>query len=257
MLVRQTEDLGRQVQYILRQKERLEHPELRDIEDTEMIDGEGGGSGQSDNIEEVITNNLVLFKSLPDLQLQNQKLLKIVRELGAKMESEEREWQESVKNEWEVERRELNEAMQEAARAIAVIEETVTREKVAKEGAIRERDALRGMLDRLKKEGGAAGVGADLNGIGHIGQAKANATGSGDEPEGLKNQLAEVQREYEAYRTEMDVDGGRIREELVKVQRENGQLSGALAKANAKIEYMTGSFISYFTIPLYQTTALY
>lgn len=40
ILVTQTEDLRRQVQYLLRRKQRLQHPELRDIEATEMIDGD-------------------------------------------------------------------------------------------------------------------------------------------------------------------------------------------------------------------------
>lgn len=61
-----------------------------------MIDGESGAgeASQSDSIEEVVTYNLVLFRSLPELQLQNRKLLRIVRDLGAKLESEEKEWKE-------------------------------------------------------------------------------------------------------------------------------------------------------------------
>jgi nucleoprotein TPR len=42
-----------------------------------------------ENIDKVITNNLVLFRSIPVLQAQNQKLLCIVRKMGAKMEAEE------------------------------------------------------------------------------------------------------------------------------------------------------------------------
>jgi nucleoprotein TPR len=42
--------------------------------------------------EAVITNNLVLCCSTHELQDQNQELLKIVRELGAKMKAEEQDY---------------------------------------------------------------------------------------------------------------------------------------------------------------------
>jgi nucleoprotein TPR len=42
--------------------------------------------------EAAITNNLVLCCSTHELQDQNQKLLKIVRELGAKMKAEEQDY---------------------------------------------------------------------------------------------------------------------------------------------------------------------
>lgn len=45
----------------------------------------------AENIDEGITNNLVLFRNVPALQALNQKLLGIIREIGAKMEAEERE----------------------------------------------------------------------------------------------------------------------------------------------------------------------
>lgn len=239
MLVKQADDLGRQVRYLLRQKEKLDHPELPD-EDTEMIDGESGA--QSDNIEDVITNNLVLFTTLPGMQIQNQKLLRIVRELGAKMESEEKEWKEDFAKKWEIETKEKDAAVQEAAKAMETMQETIEREKAGKEVAIKEKDTLRAMLERMKKDGGASAVvGGESNGTSTVGQ---NGVGTGEEPEGLKSQLVEVQKEFEAYRTEMDVDGGRLREELVRVQRENGHLNGALAKANAKIDHMNGMFLT-------------
>ncbi|KAH9056287.1 hypothetical protein EDB87DRAFT_1760306 [Lactarius vividus] len=46
---------------------------------------EADESTPADNIDQVITNHLVLFRSVPALQAQNQKLLGIVREMGAKI----------------------------------------------------------------------------------------------------------------------------------------------------------------------------
>ena len=44
------------------------------------------------NIDKVVTNNHALFRSVPVLLAQNQKLLGIVREMYAKMEAKEREY---------------------------------------------------------------------------------------------------------------------------------------------------------------------
>jgi nucleoprotein TPR len=52
------------------------------------------GAAPAEILDEVITNNLVFFRSVPALQAQNQKLLGIVREMGAKMEAEEHEYRE-------------------------------------------------------------------------------------------------------------------------------------------------------------------
>jgi hypothetical protein len=56
-------------------------------------------SNARENIDEVITNQLVLFGNIPALQAQNQKLLGIVREMGAKMEAEECEYHETLEKE--------------------------------------------------------------------------------------------------------------------------------------------------------------
>lgn len=125
---RQTSDAMCGLSY---EKERLHHPELPDEEDTEMIDGE---SGVQSNyvIQDVITNNLVCFTTLPGMQIQNQKLLRIVRELGAKLESEAKEWKEAYRKQWEVEIREKDDTTQKAAKAMMAMRETIDREKAAK-----------------------------------------------------------------------------------------------------------------------------
>ena len=45
-----------------------------------------------------------------------------------------------------------------------------------------------------------------------------------------------------AYKAEMESDAGRLRDELGAAQREIGKLTAALAKANARAEYLTGEW---------------
>ena len=56
----------------------------------------------------------------------------------------------------------------------------------------------------------------------------------------LAKELEDVQKQFEAYRTEMGVDSTRLREETLSAQREVTKLSTALAKANAQIEVLAG-----------------
>jgi nucleoprotein TPR len=184
-----------------------------------------------ETIDGVITNNLVLFQSIGQLQEQNQKLLKVVRDLGAKMEGEERDYREAME-------REQGEAVREAHEAMQELADQLERQKSSSDtlvkAYVKERDALRAMLARAEKGGAVAnGMNTDVNGFGD---------GLPPNSSDMAKELADVQNQFETYRTEMGVDSVRLREELVISQRETGQLGAALAKANARIEYLTGMF---------------
>ena len=83
-----------------------------------------------------ITNNLVLFRSVPALQVPNQKLLGIVRELGAEMEAEEREYCESLE-------KEQGEAVRGAHEAITALQEQLETQRHVHDIKIQEIDASR------------------------------------------------------------------------------------------------------------------
>lgn len=56
----------------------------------------------------------------------------------------------------------------------------------------------------------------------------------------LAKELAEAQNQSATSKSETGLDSVRLREELLDAQREIEKLNAALAKANAKTEYMTG-----------------
>jgi nucleoprotein TPR len=185
----------------------------------------------AEDIEAVITNNLVLFRSIGGMKEQNQKLLRIVRELGAKMEAEEKDYREAME-------KEQGEVVREAHGAIQELAAQLERQKKSSELTIqaytKERDVLKSMLKRAG--GGVSGIGASIANSG------VNGFHEGANAANLAKELSEVQKQFESYRTEIGVDSVRLREELVLVQREASQLGATLAKANAKIEYLTGMF---------------
>ena len=59
----------------------------------------------------------------------------------------------------------------------------------------------------------------------------------------VSEELAEIQNQFEAYKTEMGVDSGKLREELVAVRHEAAQASMDLAKANARVDYLSGKAV--------------
>ncbi|GJE88476.1 hypothetical protein PsYK624_045590 [Phanerochaete sordida] len=217
LLNQQLNDLGRQVQTLLKELGRRQDPS---IPSDEEFDADTTVQ-PAENIEAVITNNLVLFKSIPALQEQNQKLLKVVRELGSKMEMEEREYREELEAEQQV-------ALQEAYNAVKELQDQLEHQKKSAESTIqaylKERDALKSMLARERAAAGRA----PMNGHDEEMPDAAEAA----------KELAEVQAHFEAYKTEMSVDSGRVREELIAVRAEASQMIAQLAKANAKVDYL-------------------
>ena len=227
LLEKQLGDLSRQLRTLLKELGRHQDPSLPTDEELEH----DAMTRPAENIEAVITNNLVLFRSIPQLQEQNQKLLKIVRELGSKLESEEKEYKEALE-------REQGEAVREAHEAIKQLQSQLETQKRSSEVTIqaymKERDSLRSLLQRQQESGSGARM---PNGI--------NGQSQTAEPSELVQELEEVQKQFEAYRTEMGVDSTRLRDETVSAQREVSKLTTTLAKANAQIEVLSGTYMRY------------
>lgn len=222
LLQKQLNDLGRQVQNLLREIARREDPTIPSDEDIENVP-----FTPATNVDGVITNHLVLFQNIEGLQQQNQKLLKITRELGEKMETEERDYKAAMEQEQAEAIREAHEAMQELA---GQLEDQKRNANTLVQSYVKERDALKSMLARSNGNSGQRST-----------SALATPAPSSSVPDSeLAKELVEVQNQFEAYRTEMGVDSTRLRDELTTVQREAHELGAALAKANAKIEYLNG-----------------
>jgi nucleoprotein TPR len=227
LLQKQLNDLGRQVQSLLRDLARRDDPTIPPDEEIEAI------VKPADNIEEVITNNLVLFRSLSDLQSQNQRLLKIVRELGSKMEAEEKDYKEQLE-------KEQGEAVLEAHQAIQELEQRLENQRKSSEATIqaymKERETLRSMVARAERAG-VVGVSTAALTNGHVEEMQVSSVGAGDE---VLRDLAETRSQFETFKNEMGIDTLRLREEATSARREANELAAGLAKANAKIEYVTG-----------------
>lgn len=226
LLQHQLTDLGRQVQTLLKELGRIQDASIPSDEELEA----DVLMKPAENIEDVITNNLVLFRSIPALQEQNQKLLKIVRELGAKMEAEEKEYRDTLE-------KEQVQAVYEAHDAIRKLQDQLEAHKKSSEIRIQaytqELEALRATLIKERAMGsrvvGASGVN---------GHDKGLADGTPD----VVQELAEVQSQFETYKSEVGEDTVRLREDLLARQRDVNRLSSELGKEKAQAENLTGEY---------------
>ncbi|KAH7096803.1 hypothetical protein BKA62DRAFT_833732 [Auriculariales sp. MPI-PUGE-AT-0066] len=208
LLETQLSDLGRQVQTLLRQQLLSQTPGLAQA----LSADETGAAVQ---VDDLIARELVLFKSVEELQQQNARLLGITRDLGQRMEQAEQETQRAADEADSAMLREA-EALVEAAQA--ELEDARRTSRVRIEALQREADMLKSLLGRAQGGSGAA--------------SQVGAGGVGGE---YQSMYTESQRAFDAFKLEIGADNRHLKEDLASAQREVTQITTQLAKANAKI----------------------
>lgn len=155
--------------------------------------------------------------------MQNQKLLRITRQMGAQLEQGEQDARARREGE-------ENAAVAEAHELILRLKDEVEAQRARTEAFEKERDMFRRMLSVR-----GSGSGADASAF----SAAAAATTAGDGDAGRL--LVEVQANFDAYRAEMAVDTQRLRDDLVQAQKDAAQARTELAKSKAQSEFLAGA----------------
>lgn len=174
----------------------------------------------------VVSAHLVTFASINELQVQNQKLLRITREMGAQMERGE---EDALGRRRDLEKK----AVEEAHELVLRLKDEVESQRAKTEAFGRERDMFRRMLAQ-RGEGGAGAV----NGAGEGGAGAGSDAMDVDTP----RLLADVQANFDAYKSEIAVDSQRLREDLKDAQQAASAARTELAKSKAQAEYTAGEF---------------
>lgn len=213
-------DLSRQVITLVREIGIRDEPFLaqyQHLDDADMNTPEG------DDIDSVITRNLITFKSIPELQAQNQQLIKVVRELGKQLEAAEKtpgvDQAKAANGEPD---KEALQIMDEAGDIILGLKAKVEEKELQLTKQTRERDLFAKMLSQA---GLTLPAGMDL-------EAAAGAGG------GL---LDVVKRNLEDFRVELGIDSERLRAELAEARREVNVVSVSLVKVEAERDFLKGS----------------
>lgn len=201
--------------------------------------------------DRLISENLVTFRNISELQEQNTNLLRITREIGERMEHEEavQKQLESTRN-WD-------ELQQKYERCKDEIKSLMTQSS----SYIRERDMFRRMLSHrgqlLSGTDGTSLLGDSVNG---------DATPKTPTPGGIVNSIEDspatrdladyaklyrdIQAHFDAYRTEAATDRSTLKEQVDGLSKLNGELrsevvrnSSQVTLAHERYEMLQGNFM--------------
>ena len=240
VLRQQLRDLSSQVKVLLIQVHLRDqgHDELSPEEHQKIellaqgqID-EGSLEGMTDT-DRFISQNLVTFNNIAQLQEQNSNLVKVTRELGQRMEREEASRAT----------REIEDLQNKYERCKEEVKSLVTQSQSFK----RERDMLRRMLahrGQLPPDGElATAFGESFNGgRTPVTPMRTNAANTVEETprsrelSDFAKLLKDQQSHFDAYRHEAATDQSTLREQIDKISRTNRELQSDLARESSQLK---------------------
>lgn len=234
LLRKQVNDLSRQIQHLLIQNQLNsdttnpltpdEHSALQ-----RLLKGEDPTESDTDKL---ISKRLVLFCDTVELQRQNENLLKITRQLGARMEKEEaasKKMLESVEAT----------AVSEAKEAIELLQSELQSIQTKFSALQRERDMFRRMLSNKNENGISLDQIADAS---PEGVANLHAQQLIKQNENLSKNIKEIQNQFESYKTETSASLKNFDTQVATISTERSTLQIQLAKTDSQLELATERF---------------
>ncbi|KAG8871481.1 hypothetical protein FRB98_000746 [Tulasnella sp. 332] len=218
LLKRQLSDIGHQVKHLLREIAIRDNPSFATEEqpeaDTDMME-------DVTDTDKIITDSLTLFRNTSQLQDQNQRLLRVTREMAAQMEKSEKETQEAADMA-------ETDAVRRAKSVIESLHAKIKSQETTERALRKEIDMLAGMLVKFKQGGGGrASAPMDITGV---------SASSSDSVSFVDNdRLAEMSSVLK----EMGANTTRLQDDLNVSQKQIGQLNVSLAKANAQVDFLS------------------
>lgn len=192
---------------------------------------EGSLEGLTDT-DRFISQRLTVFRSVSELQDKNQELLKITRQLGQQMESEEAlaAKHQAAKD---------HEEVQSLQASIENYKDELQSTLIRSESYIKERDMFRRMLQNR----GQLPPGSDLASM--FGQSvDGNQNGvmsTTEHPPGSSANypamLRELQAHFDQYREEQSIDRKTLKDQTEKLSLEKGALQAEIAKTSSQLTF--------------------
>ncbi|KAF9575471.1 hypothetical protein EC968_003076 [Mortierella alpina] len=222
LLHKENQDLDRQVQNLLWRLKAPNAPQSLAPASTLST-----STGPSTDAEKVIDEHLVLFSNIQELQQQNKQLREVARKL-----TQDRE--EAEGSQAQARRKDEQDAIEEATQAIESLQEQLERQNLQ----IATYKSELEILSRLIK---TTNIPAASQPAGVVSPTPEQAKTGGDrsqDGEALEyaKLLAELQKSFEAYRTETSIDNRVLKDQLQQTQGENSEYRIQLGRAKSQIE---------------------
>ncbi|KAG5359757.1 Protein MLP1 [Yarrowia sp. C11] len=208
LLQQQLSDASRQIQYMLvQQKMREGNSGPLTVAERETLNGMLSGEVDDSDTGRIISERLVVYADVIGMQKQNERLLKISRELGQKLEAKEAETRDKMAN---VE----SAAIQEAHDALESVVADMERLQGRFEAVSRERDMFR----RISGDKESGGVGSNTNAI-------MPSSSASD---------ASIEVEWNAFKTETNATIKSLNTQISSLSDERHTLQINLSKAESQ-----------------------
>jgi len=179
-----------------------------------------------------ISERLTVFRNIIDLQEKNQQLLKITRELGAQMESEEAL---AAKNQASRDHEEVKALHAKIETYKDELQATITRS----ESYVKERDMFR----RMAQHRGQLPATSDLASMfGQSVDGNQNGVIPTIEQSNSANSVAmlrELQAHFDQYREEQSIDRRTLKEQTEKLSSEKGSLQAEVSRISSQLTLAT------------------
>lgn len=252
LLRQQVRDLGSQVKVLLMEQhiresgQQFTQEELLELQQAAKIDP--AALAEMSDTGRVISENLATFRTLTELQEQNNKILRMIRELGEQLESNEAREKQQVQQQ-------EHEELETLRVRVSSYKDELQSMVAQSQSYIKERDMFRNMLTRR----------------GHAPQiepanfAQSMPLHAGSPPRGLMNSvhggsvagdgsdysklLKDLQVHFDSYREESATDHSAMKNQITELSKRNSQLQtdasramSQLSAANQRYEMLQANF---------------
>jgi len=180
----------------------------------EMNDAYDAGLDFTDT-DKIISQRLTIFHNIVELQQQNQNLLRVTRQLGDKMERDEKEYQSKMEN---LE----SEALDKATEVINQLRDELKSMRTKMESYIRERDMFRRMASGKVPPGTA--------------DSPLAITSTSSGPSEEQSLLRELQIQFDAYRNEAATDQRTLNDQIRSLNAERSEALINAAKYKSQMD---------------------
>ncbi|XP_077991395.1 nucleoprotein TPR-like [Glandiceps talaboti] len=238
-LRQQTADLGQQVRILLKEVETARSGHVSRVHSESNL-----SSSDVSSSSQIITEKLVPFRNIEELQEQNQQLLGVVRELSEKKEEEERITRDG-------EFAELNDRLGKALEEIDELRTARNRQAEMVEGIVRQRDMYRVLLAQkgdtpitpmpLLVSGSPSPLAMSTPAQASQISPASMATDSTAAIE-AKAALGQLQAEFENYKKEKGESEKMLNEQLDKMREELSEFRVQNAKLSSQLEFSAERF---------------
>ncbi|RKF76706.1 Protein MLP1-like protein [Golovinomyces cichoracearum] len=244
ILSQQLRDLSSQVKILLADQairdqgwEALSPAEKYRLECSIKEQGTENNLDELSSTDSLISQRLVLFRNISELQQKNQEQLKLIRQLGAQMESEEAQ---AAKNQAAQDHEEVQRLLTKIESYKDELNCLITRS----ESYIKERDMFRRMLQHR----GQIPPNADLCSLfGQSVQDQKSCPNNSNESFDSKSAeltaaIRNLQAQYDQYREEQTVDRKTLKEQVTRLSQEKSALQAEISKVNSQLNLATDRF---------------